>query len=167
MSYRRLSSPVALAASFFATLYVAVVPAVSEAQSVNSATHVCGSKVGGGLALEGYNYILAEFNMTNLSFLLVPWSARPADIDDARISFAGFAEPSYVVEEMGIDRSVAICDGTPSRLYCRHFAGGVSYWNLETLKFELLLASGYTMPEGQGRTIAGAVQGTCQKLPEL
>ena len=150
----------------YTALLILLQPLQTLSLGVNQASHICASTVGGGLALEGYEYTLAHFNLSNLSFLLVPW----ADAMDKPLSLAAkelqIAEPSYLVQEIGVNEPVAICQGQGVRVACRHFTGGVSHWNLESLKFELLMPSNYTLPEDNGAKVGGAIQGRCELLPD-
>jgi hypothetical protein len=150
--------------------YIALIlllqPLQALGQAVAQGSYICASTVGGGLALEGYDYTLAHFNLSNLSFLLVPWTEAMKQPLASATRELQIAEPSYLVQEVGVDKPIAICQGQGVRVACRHFAGGVSYWNLESLKFEILMPSHYTQPEDQGTQVGGAIQGRCEPLPD-
>ncbi len=127
-------------------------------------SHICASRVGGGLVMEGESYTTASFNLNNLSFLLHPYTPDLAEgLADAAVMLQ-IAQPNFVLQEIGHDKPIAVCQAATGVTACRHFTGGVSHFNLDTMKFEMLLPSHYTQAEDSGGHTAGAIQGICQPI---
>ena len=135
-----------------------------EEQASEAPTYVCSSKVGAGLALEGYDYVHAEFSLNNLSFMLVPWQSEQGKIwAEALQGHLPQANPTYLVQEIGRAEPVAVCEGQ-GLLLCIHFITGISQWNLQNGRFEVLMSSNYISNDDRGERAAGAIQGTCKTI---